>query len=310
MSVVPHSAPETPSSAPFVVAALYQFRAVADPAGLRERLLALGEAGGLCGTLIVASEGINGTVAGSRVGIDALHAALLAEGFAGLEYKESGASAQPFRRFKVRLKREIVTLGVPVAPEREVGQYVEAGDWNALIESEDVVVIDTRNRYEVKAGTFRGAVDPGIESFREFPAWLDEHADELRGKRVAMFCTGGIRCEKSTSLLRQRGYRDVFHLRGGILQYLEDVPQEQSRWDGECFVFDGRVTVGHGLREGAAVMCHSCGWPLGEDERAHALFEEGVSCEHCHARTTPEQKAAFRERQRHFDRQVQEGCGA
>ncbi len=298
-------APRDPAARPaFVVAALYQFRAVSDPAALRGRLLPLGAAHGLCGTLIVASEGINGTVAGSRAGIDALRGALLAEGFTGLEYKESAASEQPFRRFKVRVKAEIVTMGAAAEPTREAGQYVAPQDWNDLISAPDVVVIDTRNRYEVKAGTFRGALDPQIDSFREFPAWLDAHAGALQGKRVAMFCTGGIRCEKSTSLLRQRGYADVFHLQGGILKYLEDVPEEDSRWDGECFVFDGRVTVGHGLHEGGAVMCHSCGWPLSEQERRDPLFEEGVSCRHCHAQTTPEQKAAFRARQRHFDRQA------
>ncbi|UBV41619.1 rhodanese-related sulfurtransferase [Deinococcus taeanensis] len=304
MSAASHPAAEPAPAAPFTVAALYQFRAVPDPAALRARLLTVGREAGLCGTLIVAGEGLNGTVAGTRAGIDVLRGALLAEGFDRLEYKESAAASPPFRRFKVRLKREIVTMGVPVEPTSRVGQYVAPEDWNALISAPDVVVIDTRNRYEVKAGTFRGAVDPGIESFREFPAWLDAHEAELRGRRVAMFCTGGIRCEKSTSLLRERGFEDVFHLRGGILQYLEDVPQERSEWDGECFVFDGRVTVGHGLREGAAVMCHSCGWPLGASERQHPLFEEGVSCEHCHARTTPEQKAAFRERQRHYDQQL------
>ncbi|MVN85565.1 rhodanese-related sulfurtransferase [Deinococcus sp. HMF7620] len=296
--------PAEPAAAPFVVAALYQFRALPDPEGLRERLLALGQAEGLCGTLIVAHEGLNGTVAGSRTGIDRLRAALHAEGFDRLEDKESWATEQPFKRFKVRLKTEIVTMGVPVEPTSQAGQYVAAQDWNALITAPDVVVIDTRNRYEVKAGTFEGAVNPEIDSFREFPAWLDAHADELSGKRVAMFCTGGIRCEKSTSLLRARGYQDVFHLQGGILKYLEDVPETQSRWQGECFVFDGRVTVGHGLREGGAAMCHSCGWPLTPEERDHLQYEEGVSCQHCHAQTTAAQKAAFRDRQRLYDAQA------
>ncbi|CAM4428438.1 rhodanese-related sulfurtransferase [Deinococcus marmoris] len=290
-----------PSPAPFTVLALYQFRTLPDPAALRAELLELGQSSGLCGTLIVASEGINGTVAGSRAAIDGLTNFLQSAGFDRLEAKESYSTEQPFKRFKVRLKSEIVTLGLPVEPTSQAGQYVEAGDWNALIADPDVVVVDTRNRYEVSAGTFEGAVNPEIDSFREFPAWLDAHAGELAGKRVAMFCTGGIRCEKSTSLLRERGFTDVLHLRGGILKYLEDVSEEDSRWHGECFVFDGRVTVGHGLREGGAAMCHSCGWPLGADERAHSAYEEGVSCPNCVEATTDAQKAAFRDRQRMYD---------
>ncbi|AIZ44967.1 hypothetical protein QR90_07360 [Deinococcus radiopugnans] len=287
---------------PFTVLALYQFRRVPDPAALRAELLALGQASGLCGTLIVAAEGINGTVAGSRAAIDGLSDFLRTAGFDRLEAKTSHSNERPFKRFKVRLKAEIVTLGLPVEPTSQAGQYVEAGDWNALIADPDVVVVDTRNRYEVSAGTFEGAVNPEIDSFREFPDWLDAHAEQLAGKRVAMYCTGGIRCEKSTSLLRERGFTDVLHLRGGILKYLEDVPEEDSRWHGECFVFDGRVTVGHGLREGGALMCHSCGWPLGVDERAHPAYEEGVSCPNCVEATTDAQKAAFRDRQRMYDK--------
>ncbi|GHF32468.1 UPF0176 protein [Deinococcus metalli] len=286
--------------APCIVAALYQFRDVADPAALRGALLDLGRAHDLCGTLIVAPEGLNGTVAGTREGIDALRAFLHGEGFTALEDKESAAAVRPFRRFKVRVKAEIVTLGVPVAPRERVGTYVRPAEWNALLDDPDVVVIDTRNRYEVQAGTFRGAVSPGIDSFREFPEWLDGHAAALAGKRVAMYCTGGIRCEKSTSLLLERGFTDVLHLQGGILRYLEDVPEADSRWDGECFVFDGRVTVGHGLTQGGAVMCHSCGWPLDAGDRQHPQYEEGVSCAHCAGHTTSAQKAAFRERQRQF----------
>lgn len=294
--------PAVASPTPFTVLALYQFRRVPDPAALRAELLALGQASGLCGTLIVAPEGINGTVAGSRAAIDGLSDFLRNAGFDRLEAKESSSSERPFKRFKVRLKAEIVTLGLPVEPTSQAGQYVEAGDWNALIAQEDVVVVDTRNRYEVSAGTFEGAVNPEIDSFREFPDWLDAHAEQLAGKRVAMFCTGGIRCEKSTSLLRERGFTDVLHLRGGILKYLEDVPEENSRWHGECFVFDGRVTVGHGLREGGAAMCHSCGWPLGAAELAHPAYEEGVSCPQCVEATTAAQKAAFRDRQRMYDK--------
>lgn len=287
--------------APYTVAALYQFRALEHPDKLREDLLSLGQRLGLCGTLIVASEGINGTVAGSREGISELHAYLLAMGFDHMEYKESTAHEQPFRRYKVRLKQEIVTLGVEVAPREQVGTYLAPDEWNALLADPDVILVDTRNKYEVEAGTFQGAIDPAIDSFREFPAWVDEHLADAKDKKIAMFCTGGIRCEKSTSLLLQKGFKDVYHLKGGILKYLEDVPETESRWDGECFVFDGRVTVGHGLRESGAVMCHSCGWPLSAADRQAPEYEEGVSCAHCFEKTTDAQKAAFRERQKQFD---------
>ena len=285
----------------YTVAALYQFRALENPAALREKLLELGTRLGLCGTLIVAEEGINGTVAGSRAAMTELHEFLLAEGFDGLEYKESQASEQPFKRYKVRLKKEIVTLGVPVAPREKVGTYLDPEEWNALLADPDVILVDTRNRYEVKAGTFQGAVNPEIDTFREFPGWVDEQLAGAKDKKIAMFCTGGIRCEKSTSLLLERGFKDVYHLGGGILKYLEDMPEEKSRWEGECFVFDGRVTVGHGLREGDTTMCHSCGWPLTPEERQHPHYEEGVSCQHCFDHTTAAQKAAFRERQRMYE---------
>ena len=293
------------AATPWTVAALYQFRPLPDPAGLREALLDLGRRLDLCGTLILAPEGINGTVAGSREAITELHAALLASGFDRLEYKESESAEKPFKRLKVRLKKEIVTLGVPTDPLAQVGHYVEAREWNALLADPDVLVIDTRNRYEVKAGTFRGAVNPEIDSFRDFPAWVEKHLADHRGRRVAMFCTGGIRCEKSTSLLLGMGFSDVSHLRGGILKYLEDVPQTESRWEGECFVFDGRVTVGHGLTPGGGEMCHSCGWPLTGEETRHRQFERGVSCEHCSTETTQAQKASFRERQRMYEAQAE-----
>lgn len=286
---------------PYTVAALYQFRALEYPAQLQQELKALGERVGLCGTLIVADEGINGTVAGNRAAITELHDFLLAAGFDHLEYKESEASEKPFKRFKVRLKQEIVTIGVPVAPREKVGTYLDPEEWNALLADPDVILVDTRNRYEVKAGTFQGAIDPDIQTFREFPEWVDQHLAEAKGKKIAMFCTGGIRCEKSTSLLLEKGFQDVYHLKGGILKYLEDMPEEQSRWEGECFVFDGRVTVGHGLRESETTMCHSCGWPLSAEERQHPQFEEGVSCQHCFHKTTEAQKAGFRERQRMYD---------
>lgn len=300
--------PIVPLSSPpnvWVVAALYQFRAVAVPAELRQHLLELLEPLGLCGTLLVAPEGINGTLAGSRGAVTQLRAELVTLGFDDLEYKESLSDHKPFRRFKVRLKREIVTLGIDVAPRQRVGHYVEAQDWNALISDPEVILIDTRNQYEIKAGTFEGAVDPQLSSFGAFPAWADQHLAGQQGRKIAMFCTGGIRCEKSTSLLLDLGFEDVYHLRGGILSYLEHVPEAESRWNGECFVFDERVTVGHGLKVGSGEMCQSCGWPLIQAETQHAEFERGVSCQHCFHRTTEQQKANFRERQQWYDRQAE-----
>ncbi|WP_085047192.1 rhodanese-related sulfurtransferase, partial [Brevirhabdus pacifica] len=245
------------------VAALYHFARFSDPDALRAPIRALCEGHGLRGTLLLAPEGVNGTVAGSRGGIAALIAHLRAlPGCAGLEWKESHAEEMPFLRLRVRLKREIVTMGQPdVDPTAAVGRYVAPADWNELIGQEDVVVIDTRNDYEVGIGTFEGAVDPGTRSFGEFPAWWRANRERFHNKRVAMFCTGGIRCEKSTNFLLGEGVDEVFHLKGGILKYLEEVPAEDSRWQGECFVFDQRVSVGHGLEQGSHVLCHACRRP-------------------------------------------------
>ncbi|MDP4991775.1 MAG: rhodanese-related sulfurtransferase, partial [Marivita lacus] len=236
----------------FTVCALYHFTRFEDPAALREPLLTVCRDNAITGTLLLAREGINGTVAGPENGINSLLTHLRAlPGCADLEWKLSTAQDRPFPRMKVRLKKEIVTMGVPdVDPRARVGHYVQPTDWNALIQSPDVAVIDTRNDYEVAIGTFEGAVDPGTESFRDFPAWWEQNKDRFHNKRIAMFCTGGIRCEKSTNYLISQGVDDVYHLKGGILKYLEEVPEEQSTWQGECFVFDGRVSVGHGLREG------------------------------------------------------------
>ncbi|SFQ94598.1 UPF0176 protein [Poseidonocella sedimentorum] len=284
----------------FTVAALYHFAPVADPAALRPGLLSLCEAEGITGTLLLAREGINGTVAGSAAGIDRLLAHIRAlPGFADLEWKLSTAEAQPFARLKVRLKKEIVTMGQPdVDPRAAVGHYVAPKDWNALIRSPDVAVIDTRNDYEVAIGTFEGAIDPQTESFRDFPAWWEANKHRFHNKRIAMFCTGGIRCEKSTNYLLGQGVEDVFHLKGGILKYLEEVPEGDSTWEGDCFVFDGRVSVGHGLREGPHELCHACRRPILPDDRARPEFEDGVSCHHCVNETSAEDKARFRERQR------------
>ncbi len=270
---------------------------------MRDRLRAFARDRALSGTLIVAGEGINGTVAGSREVIDTLAVELGSLGFTDLEYKESHAPSQPFRRLKVRLKREIVSLGVEVDPGGEAGRKVGPAEWNELIDGGDTLVIDTRNHYEVEAGTFSGALDPGLESFTEFPRWAAENLVGQEGRPVAMFCTGGIRCEKSTSLLNQLGFTDVVHLDGGILSYLEQTPESDSRWEGECFVFDSRVTVGHAMVPGAGAICHGCGWPLRSEDLRDFRYERGVSCRFCFDETTVARKAAFRERQRQHDRQ-------
>ena len=256
--------------------------------------------GGREGSLLLAPEGINGTIAGPDEGIAAVIAHIRAlPGCADLEWKESSAESMPFGRMKVRLKREIVTMGQPeVDPLAAVGRYVEPANWNALISAPDVAVIDTRNDYEVAIGTFEGAVDPGIATFRDFPAWWEANRARFEGKRIAMFCTGGIRCEKSTSYLIGQGAAEVFHLRGGILKYLEEVPPEDSLWHGECFVFDQRVALGHGLEQGSHAMCHACRRPVSRADRASASFEEGVSCPHCLGEFSDDDRARFRERQR------------
>ena len=284
----------------YTIAALYHFTRFTDPVAIRQPLKALCDAQGISGTLLIAPEGINGTIAGSRAGIDNVLAHIRAlPGCAGLEWKESTAEIAPFHRMKVRLKKEIVTMGQPdVDPVAQVGQYVEPADWNALISAPDVAVIDTRNDYEVAIGTFDGAVDPQTKSFGEFPKWWEDNKHRFHNKRIAMFCTGGIRCEKSTNYLMSQGVEEVYHLKGGILKYLEDVPQEDSKWDGECFVFDGRVSVGHGLREGPHHLCHACRRPILPQDMAHPAFEQGVSCHQCVDETSDADKARFRERQK------------
>ncbi len=248
----------------FTVAALYHFTPFPDPQALRGPLFDLCQAEGIKGTLLLAEEGINGTVAGPRDGIGRLLTRIRAlPGCEGLVWKESEAAEMPFVRLKVRVKKEIVTLGVEgVDPLARVGCHVPPTEWNALISAPDVAVIDTRNGYEVSIGSFAGAVDPGTQTFREFPAWWQANRDRFAGKRIAMFCTGGIRCEKSTNYLLGQGVPEVFHLEGGILKYLEEVPETESLWQGECFVFDHRVAVTHGLKQGTSVMCRSCGHPM------------------------------------------------
>ena len=282
------------------VAAFYHFTPFRDPAALKPALVKQALAHGVKGSLLLAPEGINGTIAGTREAIDAMLGQIRRlPGCEALEWKESRASEMPFKRMKVRLKREIVTMGQSdVDPTAAVGRYVEPADWNELIRAPDVAVIDTRNAYEVAIGTFAGAIDPLTGSFREFPAWWRANRDRFAGKRIAMFCTGGIRCEKSTNWLIGQGVGDVYHLKGGILRYLQDVSADESLWRGECYVFDKRVSVGHGLAEGSHSLCHACGRPVSRADRAHEAFEEGVQCPGCVDEYGESDRARFRERQR------------
>ena len=289
---------------PVRIAALYHFTRFDDPESLRAPLQALCEEQGVRGTLLLAGEGINGTIAGSDEGIQAVldHIRAL-PGCADLEVKESRADRMPFYRSKVRLKKEIVTMGQPdLDPVDGVGTYVAPEDWNALISDPDTILIDTRNDYEVQIGTFEGAIDPETKSFREFPEWFrGKRAEfEAEGKtpRIAMFCTGGIRCEKSTAFVKAEGLDEVYHLKGGILKYLEDIPEEESLWRGECFVFDERVSVKHGLEVGEHSLCRACRMPLSEADKARDTYVEGVSCHHCHSTRTDEQRARYAERHR------------
>lgn len=284
----------------YTIAALYHFTRFSDPAKIRPALLDLCITQEVKGTLLLAQEGINGTIAGPRAGIDAVLSHIKSlPGSADLEWKEATSDHPPFGRMKVRLKKEIVTMGQPdVDPKARVGNYVEPQEWNDLIRSDDVVVIDTRNDYEVAIGTFEGAIDPETNSFREFPTWWEENKERFHNKRVAMFCTGGIRCEKSTNFLLGQGVEDVYHLKGGILRYLAEMPAEDSTWEGDCFVFDNRVSVGHGLVEGPHKLCHGCRRPILPEDMKRAEYEVGVSCHRCIDETSEADKARFRERQK------------
>lgn len=292
-----------------VVAALYHFARFERFEELQEPLTALCQANKIVGTLLLASEGINGTIAGSREGIDNVLAYIrsLPE-FTNLEHKESHADKLPFYRLKVRLKKEIVAMGVPETdPTKIVGTYVDPADWNALITDPDTVVIDTRNDYEIKVGTFKNAINPETDAFREFPDWVKRNENLLKGKKIAMFCTGGIRCEKSTAYVKSLGYDDVFHLKGGILKYLEEVPEEKSTWDGECFVFDERVAVKHGLELGDHKLCRACRHPLSPEDLRSDKFVAGVSCHHCFDKYSEADRARFAERQKQSELAAKRG---
>jgi Predicted sulfurtransferase len=293
----------TQSQPRIVVCALYHFVPLDDYAALQQPLLQLMLDHEVRGTLLLAAEGINGTIAGTREGIDAVLNWLKSDPrLADLDYKESYDDTPPFYRSKVKLKKEIVTMGVEgIDPRSKAGTHVDPKDWNALISDPDVLLIDTRNDYEVEIGTFRGAINPHTRSFREFPEYVRKHLDPSRHKKVAMFCTGGIRCEKSTAFLKENGFEEVYHLKGGILNYLEKVPESESLWQGECFVFDNRVSVNHALEKGSYDQCHACRMPITEQDKQSPLYERGVSCPRCHGTRDEEELQQFRERQRQID---------
>ncbi|RLQ21586.1 rhodanese-related sulfurtransferase [Seongchinamella sediminis] len=289
--------------APVVVAALYHFVTLEDFHELREPLLDVCRDAGVKGTLLLAHEGINGTVAGPREGIDTVLAYLRADPrLAALEHKESFDEAMPFYRMKVKLKREIVTMGVEgIDPNLVVGTYVKPGDWNELVNDPDVLLIDTRNDYEYSIGTFKGAVDPHTTTFREFPEYVRSHLDPKKQKKVAMFCTGGIRCEKASAFMLQEGFEEVYHLQGGILKYLEEVPEAESTWQGECFVFDNRVAVNHKLEKGHYDQCYGCRMPITEEDKRSDKYRKGVCCPHCYDRLSVDQVTRFSERQKQIE---------
>lgn len=299
---------ETKSSTPAVlktpstitICALYKFVRLNNHVELRDTLLAHMTNAGVKGTLLLAAEGINGTIAGSQDGINKVLSFLDKQpGLDNISHKESYSEENPFHRTKVKLKKEIVTMGVEgIDPNQVVGTYVKPKDWNALISDPEVLLVDTRNDYEVDIGTFEGALNPDTETFREFPQYVEENLDKTKHKKVAMFCTGGIRCEKSTAYLKEQGFEEVYHLEGGILKYLEEVPSEETMWQGECFVFDGRVAVNHDLEQGQYDQCFACRFPLTEAEKESEHYVKGVSCHRCHDKVSEEQRNRFIERQR------------
>ncbi len=282
------------------VCALYRFVRLDDYRDLRAPLLQVMERHTISGTLLLAREGINGTVAGTQTAIDSLLDWLqLDPRLAGIEHKQSVTDQAPFKRSCVKLKKEIVTMGVEdIDPNQVVGTYVSPSAWNELISDPDVLLVDTRNDYEVRVGTFRNAVNPGTATFREFPEFVHKQLDPSRHRKVAMFCTGGIRCEKSTAYLKQLGFSEVYHLQGGILKYLEQIPAQDSLWQGECFVFDERVTVDHSLQKGSYEQCHACRMPISASDMSSIAYVQGVSCPYCADRLTPQQRSRFTEREK------------
>jgi UPF0176 protein len=289
---------------PIAVAALYCFAKFSDPESLQAPLQLICQQQGVTGTILLASEGVNGTIAGPKSGIAVVINHIRSfPGCANLDVKYSGAREMPFYRMKVKIKREIVTMGIDgIDPTREVGQYVTPEDWNALIADPDTILIDTRNDYEVGIGSFEGAIDPKTKAFRDFPAWFRENRAALTAQsnkpKFAMFCTGGIRCEKSTAFLKAEGIDDVYHLEGGILRYLENIPASESKWQGECFVFDERVSVKHGLELGSLQLCHACRFPIHAEDRLSERFVEGVSCPNCFDDRSDADRTRFAERQK------------
>jgi len=288
---------------------MYKFVTLDNYQQLKAPLLQFMQSHDIRGTLLLANEGVNGTVAGSRLNIDALLTYLQAdERLNTISYKESFTEEMPFLRTRVKLKKEIVTMGVEgIDPKHVVGTYVKPKDWNALISEPDVLLVDTRNDYEVQVGTFKNAINPDTESFREFPDYVKQNFDPSKHKKVAMYCTGGIRCEKSTAYMKEQGFEEVYHLEGGILKYLEEVPEQETLWQGECYVFDERITVNHQLEKGQYDQCNACRLPITEEDKQSAHYQHGVSCPHCFDKTTAEQKARFAEREKQIKLAEQRG---
>lgn len=293
----------------YLTCALYKFVSLPDFTGLQAPLQKIMSDNNVFGTLLLAAEGINGTIAGLPSDVQAVLGWLEQQPLlSGIDQKNSYHSEIPFYRSKVKLKKEIVTMGVEgIDPKQVVGTYVKPNEWNALISDPDVMVVDTRNDYEVEIGTFKNAIDPQTKTFRDFPAWAEKNLDKEKHKKVAMFCTGGIRCEKSTAYMKEQGFDEVYHLEGGILKYLEEVPKDQTLWEGECFVFDNRVAVGHDLKRGSYDQCHACRMPITEQEKLSEFYQQGLACHHCHDVVADDRKARFAERQKQVELAKQRG---